>query len=418
MYAEIAETALLQIAIQTPHVVDEVGLSPDMFSPVNRRAWELLQQASKNRRTVTEQDFSGFNQAYREKIFKPLNMPVGVATQYADQIRVMAIPRSIDELGRELQRIASDGQMPPMEKEAKAHNLLMTHFGKGSAIKKRESLVSRLTAQFQDLLKNGIRRGMVTGLKTLDKELVIRKKGIYVFAGDSGIGKTQFMIQIIHKNPGKRVFYMSVEVDEEDIAKRMAATWSLFNPEWYVQKGLKISDQMIAKYYESLGRYAKTYETDVQDPELYVQYTSVYEEFEAEFLARHFRNPYDCLIIDHINDLNFRVPIMNEYQRVNEIARRLKDLSERLKIPVLLLVQLNRQNTSEKPSMYRLRFMNPDIPYAATFIYKDPNLQKSDDGVLPLLLFIDKNRYGEGGIDIPIQFHGRDGGVYRERGVA
>ena len=118
------------------------------------------------------------------------------------------------------------------------------------------------------------------------------------------------------------------------------------------------------------------------------------------------------LVIDYLQLVSGN-PKRDRREQVGEISRGIKGLARELKIPVMVLAQLNRdieKDKSRKPKLSDLR-ESGDIEQDADFVgmlYKADNHDDEVDGYNPILnvnLHIAKQRGGVANVDVKFIFN-------------
>ena len=186
------------------------------------------------------------------------------------------------------------------------------------------------------------KKRILSGISTLDNKLGGLTGSKYVAVGARpSVGKSVFALTycVNAAKQGKRVLFVSLEMDEIDITERVLANAA--NVPLRKMTGGELTDndwQDLAGALPHVGRMSLWYSLEA-DTVAKVR-RCAYELYEKGGL--------DMICIDYIQlmsleNLNSKASRQEEVAR---ISRGLRRLSQELKIPVLVLTQLNRQSES------------------------------------------------------------------------
>lgn len=237
------------------------------------------------------------------------------------------------------------------------------------------SIVHTLSREIEQQSKLGVSPGINTGFVNIDEKLAGIKKSQYVvIAARPSCGKTAFalscMINMLRSNIDEiaeengvrvkkskpvKVGFFSLEMPKEDIVKRIFSMIS------FVPHRLIADNKIIDKE----GKYAN---------ELFNHIDKFYEYSERFFIydstamginnikaaARKLKRTQDVdiLFIDYfsrINVSNLGGGKMQSWEQWSIVSRDLKSLAFELGIPVVCLVQLNRDAEKARPTLANLR---------------------------------------------------------------
>lgn len=163
-----------------------------------------------------------------------------------------------------------------------------------------------------------------------------------------GTGKTAFALQIAiniaYKN--KKVFYSCLEMSPEQLMHRILANQCRINSQFLRNGRVKQEE------FEKIGQNAPK----ILDLNLKLDTKSKYiEEIENMAYTLKDRDELDVLIIDYLTLLKTKQKFGSRELEVADISRRLKLLALELHIPIIILVQLNRDAENKVPTMANIR---------------------------------------------------------------
>ena len=250
---------------------------------------------------------------------------------------------------------------------------------------------------------NGIR----TGYERYDEITSgMQPTNLIIVAARPAMGKTQFALGLMAnasvRNQHKGLF-ISCEMDEVQVMKRIIA----------VHGGIAGYSIKYGKLQRSeVTRYSRAKE-DIKESSLKIVAGSfTISEVMSLVYKEKYSHGLDYVIVDYIQKI--QAPgAQNRTNEVGEVSRRLKDMANELKIPVIALAQLSRaveHRTDKKPMLSDLR-ESGDIEQDADIVaflyrsgyYMDPEEKESnpmaDDGYI----IIAKHRDGDLE-DIPMRF--------------
>ena len=198
-------------------------------------------------------------------------------------------------------------------------------------------------------------QGLSSGFKSLDKKLGgLREEQLIVVAGRPAMGKTTFAMNIaenILNNTDKSVLFFSMEMSARDILERMISSSGLIDFTKVRQANFSFDE------WNDLARISvnlkKKKLTIVDKPALTPQ--------ELKHKARKFKRfnkDLGLIVVDYLQLMQCPIYQNNRTLEVSRISNELKALSKELKVPVIVISQLNRAVDSrpdKRPFMSDLR---------------------------------------------------------------
>lgn len=184
--------------------------------------------------------------------------------------------------------------------------------------------------------------GISMGYRNLDHALGgLEKSKLYVVAGRPGMGKTAFAICVALNiaEKGKTVLFFSMEMNIEQIMKRMSSIWS--NIPGNSIKYAKLSDEEKKQLSEMRNAFPEDNILINDKPaQTLASITSVCMAENARLNA--IGKKIDCIIIDHVHILSSPKKSADRRIQIGEASRDSKILAGTMKCPVVLLAQLSR----------------------------------------------------------------------------
>lgn len=213
----------------------------------------------------------------------------------------------------------------------------------------------KLDKYMMEVSEKGI-EGVSTGLRELDEiNWGFRKTNLIVIGARPSVGKSAFMGRIASRAAfsGKTVGIISLEMEDKDILGRMIASASDV-PFWRIERNAleheEIQRQKVRNAMSNLATLPIYYSDTAQVNMIDIR-------TKAEKLKM--KHGLDLLIIDYLQLIEpEQINNRNREQEVSKISRGLKLLAMNLKIPVIILAQLNRQSAEtgdKKPQLHHLR---------------------------------------------------------------
>jgi len=219
-----------------------------------------------------------------------------------------------------------------------------------------KNVVERALDNIESTMRGEPKIGIRTGLVPVDDLLMFGMRGgdMIVLAARPAVGKTSAAMQIaehVALDAQKRVLIFSLEMTSVSLMERMIRSRARV-------RAADILAQSITKYQkESLANaYA-----EVRDSHILCDDTSGKSIGYIKAIARraHQKEPLDLIIIDYLQLLrgDSKRSKDNRVNEVEEISGGIKELAKTLRVPVLVLAQLNRdpEKRGGRPSLSDLK---------------------------------------------------------------
>lgn len=238
---------------------------------------------------------------------------------------------------------------------------------------------------------------MKIGFYNLDETITLEPGDVVVIGARPAVGKSAFATQIAMNlaKKGKRVGFYNLEMSDKQVYERFVVA----------ESGIRLTALRSAvDYYEPEWeeKFNKANEFLSKQNNLVITTGS---KSASEIKAESKHMDYDVLIIDYLQLLKTEQTYRgNRVAEVGAISKAVKSIAMDLKIPVILLSQLNRASEgkeTKEPTMSELR-ESGDIEQDASVIMLLWNL---DESRIYKGCKIEKNRQGKLGCEV-LEFNG------------
>lgn len=276
------------------------------------------------------------------------------------------------ELGKEIKESAESSAYDPTQIIDKIQNHILDNKFKAILNKKEYSNSALLDELDQKMIEaskyegiNGIR----TGYDRFDKITSgMQPTNLIIVAARPAMGKTQFALGIIKSasiRNDKKGLFVSCEMDEVQVMKRIISVDS--GVAGYSIKRGRLQRDEVLKFERSRQR--------IKDANFKIVAGSftISDVLSMVYKMKHSEG-LDYVIIDYIQKIQ-SPGAQNRTNEVGDVSRKLKDMANDLKIPVIALAQLSRaveHRVDKKPILSDLR-ESGDIEQDAdivTFLYR------------------------------------------------
>lgn len=210
-------------------------------------------------------------------------------------------------------------------------------------------IVDKVMTEIENRMKNNDSR-LKYGLPWLDK----KTKGLWggdivILAARPSVGKSAFALMVALHNAlrGFRVGFFNLEMTKETMTERLLANLSSVSGE-LMREPKDLADDQWRKMAKAGCELAGLKLYMVDD-------TYSIEGIELKTRQLMAEKGLDLLIIDYLQLMETRKKTSNSNEKVTYISRKCKLLAKDLKIPVIVLSQLNRDAASQEPDLSHLR---------------------------------------------------------------
>lgn len=197
-----------------------------------------------------------------------------------------------------------------------------------------------------------------------------------------GSGKTAFALDIARKIAyQKNVYFISLEMSTTQLMNRLNANLCEINSK-NISNGSIEDDELlkIANKTDEILKLKLTIDTKVR----YIE--------DIELICKNTK--IDILFIDYLTLLKIKEKFHSRELEVAEISRKLKLLSLELNIPIIILVQLNRDAENREPNMANIRESGTIEQNCDNIIFLH-NDNKQEKSAEEINIIVAKQRNGE-----------------------
>jgi replicative DNA helicase len=378
-YSLEAENGVLGAMLIKPELIDMLSADlaeADFYWEANRETYRAILSLRAEGKAVdflTVAERMGVNIAETAELQR--NTPSAAnAQEYSRIVKARSLDRSLINAAQTIHEIAhSDSATADKVSAAQAEVLAIDGTAASQEIIHAGDV---MRAHIEELERReelkGAMDGLSTGLADLDAKINgLKPEQLIVVAGRAKMGKTTFAMGIARHNAiraNKQVLVISLEMSNAQIMDRLIAA------EGGVPLGALKDGSATTEYSlqvtAAAGKIINSGLCLSERPGLTIS--------RIRSMARRHKmvRGLDLLIIDHLGLIDAEDSSMNTLARVSEITRQSKLLARELKIPVILLSQLNRaleQRADRRPMPSDLRDsgtieQDADLVF---FVYRD-----------------------------------------------
>lgn len=258
--------------------------------------------------------------------------------------------------------------------------------------------------EFDKLYENHKNNRITTGYDCLDEALGSFCGGDYIALGAStGAGKTTIALNLSRMMclQGRKVLFCSLEMPIEQLRNRFNCINTGLDARKYRTCGF--TPEELEKYKLGLS------ELDQWSLYILCDYNLTVEKLKAYAIEQKKNFGLDFIVIDYLGLLS-GYGNKSSYERVSALSRNIKVMATELNVPVLVLVQLNRDSKSrenKRPVLTDIResgAIEQDADFVL-FAYRDymfsGDYSKKDD----LEIIVAKNRHGISNVTCFLDFN-------------
>jgi len=285
------------------------------------------------------------------------------------------------ELGKQIKDSAESTAYDPSEILDKIQTHILDNKFKAILNKKEYSnsaLLDELDQKMVDAAQHEGINGIRTGYDRFDKVTSgMQPTNLIIVAARPAMGKTQFALGIIRSasiRNNKKGLFVSCEMDEVQVMKRIISVDSGV-PGYSIKRG-RLDKSEILRFERSKQRIRES------NFKIVAGSFTISDVMSMVYKMKHSEG-LDYVIIDYIQKIQ-SPGAQNRTNEVGDVSRKLKDMANDLKIPVIALAQLSRaveHRVDKKPVLSDLR-ESGDIEQDAdivTFLYRPSYYMDQDE---------------------------------------
>jgi replicative DNA helicase len=271
-----------------------------------------------------------------------------------------------------------------------------------------KEILKETFANIMKVINKEIEPGISTGFPELDRLALFKPGEMFVLAARPSIGKTSLALNMtrnvaLREGGNRPVAFFSLEMTAEQIAKRllcseaMVSESSFYNGRFQTQELTKLTRAS----------------TTLKQAHIFIDPTGGLTIPELRAKARRLRalHKIEFIAIDYLQLMKSGGNFESRQQEVSEISSGIKTLAKELKIPILVLAQLNRElekapSGKGQPKLSHLResgAIEQDADVVA-FLHRDRDETKENapgagakKKETEAMIIVEKNRNGSTG---------------------
>jgi len=240
--------------------------------------------------------------------------------------------------------------------------------------------------------------GVTSGFNDLDNLTAgFQNSDLIIIAARPSMGKTALALNIAFNaafKPQKHVAFFSLEMSREQLVRRLLSSAG------------EVDASNLRRAFLSTAEWAnlQTAAGYLLDCPIYIDDTPAATVLDIRAKARRLKadGKLQMLIIDYLQLMRGRTDVHSREQEISEISRSLKALAKELKVPVIVLSQLNRkveERPNKRPQLADLREsgaieQDADV---VIFIYRDEVYREDSPDQGTAEIIVGKQRNGPTG---------------------
>lgn len=316
----------------------------------NTMQW-IIRQYTKNKRISIVQ-LKSQTEIDIEKIIDE-DMLIFEFEDWLKKLHTLHIRDSLKRSAKEIWELAQNEELTETEYTSKAQEIIFSATTEFDNAQTDFYLYEALTEAFESYVEE-MELGKVNGVKTefvsIDNNIGGLKPGhLTVLAGSTSMGKTAFALSMANNliKEGQKVHFITLEMNAKELADRLIIMNSNVRGKDYnrrkltnvQKKAIDAARNMLTKYEQNIIISEKRGLT--------------VEEIKANARKHYKQLDTDIIVIDYLQRIRLKGD-RSTNKEVGAIANSIKDLAGELKIPIILLSQLNRK-VDGKPKLKHLR---------------------------------------------------------------
>lgn len=350
--SEEAEQAVLGACLCDPEMTVRLATvlaEADFESHKHRVIWDAMMRLYERRiptdiLTVSEEiaaigKTTAADEVYLSELISAVPAPQN-APHYAKIVAEFATRRRMLDAARQAASKAFDQNLGVEEMMAEIERIVS---GATTERNRREAMdMDAVVDQYLATFHDGPGPLIEFGVANVDKLIGgVPRRNLVVIAGRPSIGKSAFGTHVALHNAirGKRVIYMNLETDEEELFARFASNLAKINSRKIAMKGMAMNGEysLLEEVMEYMRKLPIVIDSNA---------TGELGDVVSRVRHLHHRAPCDLVIVDHMALMSAQGHERNRVQEMSTISRGMKRLAMEIERPVFALHQLSRAGAS------------------------------------------------------------------------
>jgi replicative DNA helicase len=264
--------------------------------------------------------------------------------------------------------------------------------GGSSLVKPIKESLRKSFKNIKDALKNGIDSvGIRTGMKNIDDYILLRPGNIWVIGARPSIGKTALGLSILKSisRQGINVGMISLEMTDDEISTRLMQMDSGISVDKFIRNQNRSKEQL-TRLETSSVKMADAGNIFISDID-----RGLIGSIRRAAYTLVKMNGCRVICIDYMQIIKLATAKSNRQEEIEIISGELKSLAKSLKIPLIILAQVNRQTELSRPPKLEDLRGSGAIEQDADIVTMLHRASRDDtDALMP----IEKNRNGRTGL--------------------
>ena len=365
-HANLTGHALLSALLSHPHYFAEVGsiVRKEDFATVGQAwlydwMWQRFRNGQEIDPILALDEAQGSGHVDEVSAVLSTGTNPAMAVQYARSVQEGSARRALAKDLEKLRRKALDNSNNPHEIAAEMSRVAqhMSEQSNENSVTMQTAVTTAL-AGLRDTAQSGAVHGLSTGFPEMDEHLYGLEPGkLIIVAGRPGMGKTTLVMNFVdhvaqhHADRGVPLVF-SLEMPSEELALRSISAIGGINSRNLKRGSLtELESRLLPEVAERVRSLPVLFEDDGG--------YSV-EDVVMITMRENARRKISMVVIDYLQIMQESAAISgrNRSEALGHITMQLKRLAKKLKIPVILLSQLNRdleKRQDKRPNMGDLR---------------------------------------------------------------
>ena len=259
--------------------------------------------------------------------------------------------RTVEELKNEIEQAIGGGKIEDdivtiADKASRRTAEIADSVGASTRVKLLRDIMPRICDRLDYAIKHpGELIGIDSGLKNLNAYTSGIQNELIVIGARPSVGKSALGVQIgsnMAKTGSKGILFQ-LEMSDEAVAMRIVSSESGINNQ-LMKSGLIREGRVLDKIMGAMENIS-TWPFAIEDRIKEIHDIAA----RVRYLVRC--EGYQWVMIDHFSKIQNRNQKLQRHEQYIEISNTLADLSHSLKVPIVLLAQLNRQVEGKEPSI-------------------------------------------------------------------